>query len=83
MRFREGFPEASLLSPGRDANEKIEGRNASLRERARFRFEGWLADDRVAVEHEFVLRVKDAGDVTFEDARGRVPSGNEDGVFVW
>jgi hypothetical protein len=65
VRFREGFPEASLLSPGRDANEKKKGRNASLRERARFRFEGWLADDRVAVEHEFVLRVKDVRDVRF------------------
>jgi len=64
VRFREGFPEASLLeeSPGRDANIK---KNASLRERARFRFEGWLADDRVAVEHEFVLRVKDVRDVRF------------------
>jgi hypothetical protein len=65
VRFREGFPEASLLSPGRDANEKKKGRNASLRERARFRFEGWLADDRVAVEHEFVLRVEDVRDVCF------------------
>ena len=64
VRFREGFPEASLLeeSPGRDANIK---KNASLRERARFRFEGWLADDRVAVEHEFVLHVKDVRDVRF------------------
>jgi len=64
VRFREGFPEASLLeeSPGRDANIK---KNASLRERARFRFEGWLADDRVAVEHEFVLRVNDVRDVRF------------------
>ena len=39
--------------------------NSLRRERARFRFEGWLADDRVAVEHEFVLRVKDVRDVRF------------------
>lgn len=65
VRFREGFPEASLLSPGRDATNEIFSKNASLRERARFRFEGWLADDRVAVEHEFVLRVNDVRDVRF------------------
>ena len=70
VRFREGLSAASRDLPV--------WKNGSLHERARFRFEGWLADDRVAVEHEFVLRVKDAGDVTFEDARGRVPSGNED-----
>ena len=67
VRFRfpiTGFPEASLpSSPGRDAN--LEKSLSSLRERARFRFEGWLADDRVAVEHEFVLRVKDVRDVRF------------------
>ena len=67
VRFRfpvPGFPEASLpSSPGRDAN--LEKSLNSLRERARFRFEGWLADDRVAVEHEFVLRVKDVRDVRF------------------
>ena len=68
VRFREG------LSAGvsRDIRER-----GSLRERARFRFEGWLADDRVAVEHEFVLRVEDVSDARTETARERDPSGSE------
>ena len=57
VRFREGLSAASRDLPV--------WKNGSLRERARFRFEGWLADDRVAVEHEFVLRVKDVRDVRF------------------
>ena len=74
VRFRfpiTGFPEASLLSsPGREAKENSLN---SLRERARFRFEGWLADDRVAVEHEFVLRVKDVRDVRFANEEPEQP----------
>ena len=57
VRFREGLSAASRDLPV--------WKNGSLHERARFRFEGWLADDRVAVEHEFVLRVKDVRDVRF------------------
>jgi len=66
---REGVAEDFFVSP-RDVS-RTNFSDVCLRERARFRFEGWLADDRVAVEHEFVLRVRDVRDVRFAEERER------------
>ena len=74
MRFRfpiTGFPRR--VSFHRREEKPKENSLNSLRERARFRFEGWLADDRVAVEHEFVLSVKDVRDVRFANEEPEQP----------
>ena len=63
----ESLAEDETFPQRRDVSRTILSGNVSLRERARFRFEGWLADDRVAVEHEFVLRVRDVSDVRFAE----------------
>jgi hypothetical protein len=63
----ESAAEDETFPQRRDVSRTILSGNVSLRERARFRFEGWLADDRVAVEHEFVLRVRDVSDVRFAE----------------
>lgn len=63
----ESLAEKETFPQRRDVSRTILSGNVSFRERARFRFEGWLADDRVAVEHEFVLRVRDVSDVRFAE----------------